>query len=68
MQPKEPQSEKGEARKAMSAYKREWREKNKQHVNAYASSWRKKNKEKVKQYNETYWERKGAVQNDGNNK
>ena len=42
----------------VNEYIREWRKKNKEHVNEYIREWRKKNKEKKLQYEINYWTRK----------
>lgn len=39
-------------------YKKEWREKNKDHLKRYYKSYREANKDKLKAYNQNYWLKK----------
>ena len=45
-------------REAERAYKREWREKNRDKVRAYAREWARKNPEKVRENRIRYWTRR----------
>lgn len=49
-----------QAKKAKREYMRQWREKNKDHVNNYMKEWKKRpgNEEKVKESVNRYWENK----------
>ena len=50
-----------QAKKLKSEYQREWRKKNRDHINQYQREWFAKNPDKSKLYHWRYWERK-AVQ------
>ena len=52
-----------EAKKKRKEYKRQWREKNKNHISEYAKQWREKNPDKIQEYEKRFWERK-AMQDD----
>jgi hypothetical protein len=47
-----------EALEKKREYQRNWREKNREHVNSYMKQWVKKNPEKVRKNQERYWENK----------
>lgn len=46
-----------QAQAARRAYKREWRERNKEKVAAYQKEWRAQNKEKLAEYEARHWEK-----------
>jgi hypothetical protein len=56
------------AREARNKYKREWVEKNREHVNEYQRLyhrlWRSRpeNKERIRIYNKRYWQKKAMEQ------
>ena len=37
------------------AYKKRWREKNKEHLREYHRKWREENRERLKEYQMRYW-------------
>ncbi len=39
-------------------YKKDWREKNREHLRVYHKEWRQKNKDKLADYNNNYWLKK----------
>lgn len=39
-------------------YLKNWRAKNKEHINAYSKEWRANNKDKIKANMERYWEKR----------
>jgi len=45
-------------REAERAYKKAWREKNRDKVRAYARAWARKNPEKIRQNQIRYWQRR----------
>ena len=48
------------AMQARREYIREWKKKNREHLQEYQRKWRKQNPEKVKQYADTYWAKKAV--------
>lgn len=48
------------AKEARKQYTREYRRKNKDHLNEYRRQWAQDNPDKVRQYQETYWKNKAA--------
>lgn len=46
-----------EALEARKEYMRNYRKKNREHINKTFNEWKKSNPEKVKQYEANYWEK-----------
>lgn len=53
------------AKEAKAQYAKEYRRKNRERLNEYRKQWAQDNPEKVKKYQETYWTKKGAAQEGG---
>ena len=53
------------AAEARRAYKRAWREKNREHIRDYNRQGRTKNRDHIREYDRAYWASKAAVEKDG---
>ena len=48
------------AEEARRAYRKEYREKNRDRINAYHRQWAKDNPEKIKEHQDRYWQKRAG--------